>query len=127
MVENPRLVIASIDMPIGAGPDELSPCNLPCDHISAKASPPIPLDVGSTTVNAAAAATAASMALPPCCRVDNPACAAYGCDVATMPRCAYTGVRGSLYGFDNGSNDNIPNSSSSFFIEDEKKSEAKSC
>ena len=42
----------------------------------AKASAPRPLAVGSQTVRAAAVATAASMALPPFCRMERPAAAA---------------------------------------------------
>jgi hypothetical protein len=47
---------------------------------------------GSSTVIAAAVATAASTALPPCRMTCSPACAASGCVVATTFR-AKTGIR----------------------------------
>ena len=53
----------------------------------------MPLQVGSTTVSATAVAMAASMALPPRCKMLRPACAANGSLVATMPRLANTGSR----------------------------------
>jgi hypothetical protein len=49
----------------------------------AKASEPMPLEVGSTTVSVMAAASPASTALPPFASIASPACAASGCDVAT--------------------------------------------
>ena len=52
---------------------------------TANASPPMPLEVGSTTVSAAAVAIAASIALPPLRIISIPACEASGCDVATHP------------------------------------------
>ena len=52
----------------------------------------MPLEVGSTTVSAIAAATAASIALPPRSSMRRPACAASGWDVATTLR-ASTGMR----------------------------------
>ena len=48
-------------------------------------SPPIPDICGSTTLTAAATAMAASIALPPCCRMEMPAWEASGCPEATMP------------------------------------------
>ena len=72
----------------GDGPLALRPCSLPPCQTSAKASLPMPLAVGSTTVRAAAVAMAASIALPPACSTAKPACAASGCEVATMPRLA---------------------------------------
>src|SRR5438132_8504365 len=56
----------------------------------AKRSPAIPTFIGSTTLSTAAAATAASMALPPPMRMRNPACAARGWLVVTIPCCAMT-------------------------------------
>ena len=61
-------------------------------HRIAKASLPSPLETGSTIVSVAAAAIAASTALPPCARMRSPACAASGCEVATTLR-AMTGMR----------------------------------
>jgi hypothetical protein len=58
----------------------------------AKASLPRPLETGSTMVIAAAAAMAASTALPPAASMRSPAWAASGCDVATTLR-AKTGAR----------------------------------
>src|SRR3954470_9022964 len=46
----------------------------------------MPLDCGSTTPRAKAAATAASMAFPPCRKSDAPASLASGWAVATAPR-----------------------------------------
>jgi hypothetical protein len=96
---NPRSSKASSDMPFGDGPLAFSPCNPPFAHTKANASPPMPLEVGSTTVRAAAVAIAASTAFPPCCMIVIPACAAIGCEVATIPFFAHTGRRGRLYGF----------------------------
>ena len=58
----------------------------------AKQSDPRPLLTGSVSVSVAAAAMAASTALPPPANTRSPACAASGCEVATMLR-AKTGVR----------------------------------
>src|SRR3954464_2086164 len=67
----------------GAGPEEFRPCSrLPSQRI-ANASLPRPLLHGSHTVIPAAAATAASTALPPFHSMRRPACAASGCDVDT--------------------------------------------
>src|SRR5262245_53313344 len=63
----------------------------------ANASDPMPLLVGSTTVSAIAAASAASTAFPPASNMRSPACAASGCDVATTFR-AITGARCDAYG-----------------------------
>ena len=57
-----------------------------------KASDPRPLLQGSTSVMQAAAAMAASTALPPACITRNPAWAARGCEVDTMLR-AKSGLR----------------------------------
>jgi len=76
----------------GARPEALRPCSLPCVHTSANASEPRPLLHGSTRVIAAAAAIAASIALPPLCSICRPACAASGCEVATTRR-ANNGLR----------------------------------
>ena len=80
-------LILSIEASIGARPLELSPYSRAffSDQISAKASEPIPFAVGSTTVSAAAAATAASIALPPFRRISRPAAAARGLEQFTMP------------------------------------------
>jgi hypothetical protein len=43
----------------------------------------MPLEVGSTTVRAIAAARPASTAFPPLASICTPACAASGCEVAT--------------------------------------------
>jgi hypothetical protein len=51
----------------------------------ANRSPPNPVLFGSTTASAAAPATAASAAVLPSCSIFNPACAAKGWLVATMP------------------------------------------
>src|ERR1700682_3392881 len=59
----------------------------------ANRSPATPVFMGSTTLSTAAAATAASMALPPCCMICNPACAASGWLVVTMPCGAITSAR----------------------------------
>jgi len=58
----------------------------------AKASLPRPLLTGSQIVIAAAAAIAASTALPPFHIIRRPACAASGCEVETTLR-AKTGMR----------------------------------
>ena len=58
----------------------------------ANASEPSPQDTGSTMVIAAAAAMAASIALPPRASMRKPACAAKGCEVATT-FLAKTGMR----------------------------------
>ena len=71
----------------GEKPLELSPASFsPFIETMAKQSPPTPLLAGSTTVSAAAVASAASTALPPSCRIFSPACVASGWDEATMPR-----------------------------------------
>jgi hypothetical protein len=48
-----------------AAPQAFRPCSWLPSHTRAKASPPMPFIVGSTTVKVMAAASAASMALPP--------------------------------------------------------------
>ena len=54
-------------------------------QMSEKRSPPTPVDIGSTTLRAAAVATAASTALPPAIIIRSPAIAASGWLVATIP------------------------------------------
>ena len=56
----------------------------------------MPVDMGSTTFRAAAAATAPSTALPPHISICRPAIAASGWLVATIPRVAITGERREL-------------------------------
>ena len=53
----------------------------------------MPVDIGSTTLSTAAAATAASIALPPESIIRRPADAASGWLVATMPLVAHTTER----------------------------------
>ena len=48
-------------------------------------SPPMPQPVGSPTHSTALAAIAASVALPPCFRIDTATCVATGWLVAAMP------------------------------------------
>ncbi len=43
----------------------------------------MPFEIGSTIVSVIAAASAASMALPPAASACRPACAASGCEVET--------------------------------------------
>jgi len=71
------------------GPLELNPLSFPSFQRMAKASLPMPLAVGSTTVRAAAVATMASTALPPFFSTSSPAWAARGWDAQTIPREAY--------------------------------------
>src|SRR5208337_354560 len=52
---------------------------------SAKQSPPIPVDPASTTLWTAHAATAASMAFPPLCRISTAVRVAAPWDVAAIP------------------------------------------
>ena len=59
-------------------------CSLATQTI-ANMSPPIPVIIGSTTLSTAAAVTAASIALPPCCSTSRPAAVASGWLVAIMP------------------------------------------
>ena len=56
----------------------------PLGWISAKQSPPMPVDCGSITPSSAQAATAASAAVPPERSTSIAVSAASGCDVATM-------------------------------------------
>ncbi|CNH70333.1 Uncharacterised protein [Mycobacterium tuberculosis] len=81
----------------GERPDALRPCNSRPSQTMAKASEPMPLDTGSTKVNATAVATAASTALPPSASIRRPAWAASGCEVHTR-LAANTGFRGQAYG-----------------------------
>src|SRR5699024_10062710 len=94
----PLSLTALIEMDSGARPLPFNPCNLPFVQTSANASPPIPFEVGSTTVRQAAVATAASMAFPPFRRISRPACDASGCDVATIPFFAKVDSLGDEYG-----------------------------
>src|SRR5688500_13465726 len=50
--------------------------------------------MGSTTLSAAAIATAASNALPPAARIESPASVASGCPVLTIPVCPTAGAEG---------------------------------
>ena len=59
----------------------------------AKASEPMPLETGSTSVSVIAVARIASTALPPAASICRPACAASGCEVETT-FCASSGLRG---------------------------------
>src|ERR1700722_3423427 len=71
---------------IGARPEPLYATILPSPlgWISAKQSPPMPVDCGSITPSRAHAATAASAAVPPDFSTSIAASAARGCDVATI-------------------------------------------
>ncbi len=79
----------------GAHPPEFSAYSFlsRADHTSAKRSPPMPVSFCEVTSRTAPAATAASMALPPCRSISRPACAASGSLVATMPWRASTSDR----------------------------------
>ena len=59
----------------------------------ANRSPPTPVELGSTTFSVAAAVMAASVALPPSMSTCNPAMAASGWLVATIPLVARTVLR----------------------------------
>ena len=76
----------------GATPEEFRPCSCWPSQTMAKQSPPRPQETGSTSTMAAAAAMAASTALPPLSSMRNPACAASGCEVDTTLR-ANSGMR----------------------------------
>ncbi len=80
--------MASGSAAAGARPLAFSPVSSPSRQTSAKQSPPTPVDIGSTTHSTAAAASAASIALPPRSRARSPACVASGWLVATIPRAA---------------------------------------
>ncbi|GAB2175361.1 hypothetical protein DLREEDagr8_09190 [Dongia sp. agr-C8] len=56
--------------------------SLPPTDISTKQSPPIPVIAGSTTARTAAAAMAASIAVPPASSISMAVSVAEGCDVA---------------------------------------------
>jgi len=56
--------------------------------MSMNTSPPTPVDCGSATAWTAAAATAASTALPPARRISTAAKVAAGCEVAAIPSAA---------------------------------------
>lgn len=77
----------------GERPDAFRPCSFCPSQTMLKASEPMPLDTGSTTVRVMAVATAASTALPPSASIRRPACAASGCDVHTT-FVARMGMRG---------------------------------
>src|SRR6185369_15067283 len=81
----------------GALPEAFRPCSCWPSHTIANASLPRPLLTGSQIVMAAAAAIAASTALPPFHMMRSPACAASGCEVETTLR-ASTGRRVVGYG-----------------------------
>src|SRR5579871_6604695 len=77
----------------GAGPAASSPTISPPRCTIANASPPIPVDIGSVTPSTAAAAIAASTALPPRSSIRTPARVALTWLVATIPRAANAGGR----------------------------------
>jgi hypothetical protein len=62
----------------GERPLAFSPVSRPPSYVIAKASPPMPVDIGSTTHSIAAAATHASAAVPPSARARRPASVACG-------------------------------------------------
>src|SRR5690606_11857954 len=78
---------ASAVSPFGAQPEPLSPIGWPCPPLTrmANQSPPIPVDIGSTTHCTAQAVTAASTALPPARSMSIAARVASGCEVAATP------------------------------------------
>src|SRR5262245_17428897 len=80
----------------GAGPAASRPTSSPPCQTQAKASPPRPVDIGSVTHRTAAAAMAASTALPPAANARSPACVARGWLVATIASLAYAGWRPKL-------------------------------
>ena len=88
----PEEALDLFDRAIGARPEAFRPCSSLPSQTMAKASLPRPLPVGSTSTRTAAAAIAASTALPPFAIIDRPACEASGCEVETMLR-AKTGER----------------------------------
>src|SRR5438093_800125 len=61
--------------------------------MNASRSPAGPTIIGSARLSTAVVATAASIAFPPCVRIRNPACAARGWLVTTMPLRAITSDR----------------------------------
>ena len=69
---------------------EFSPWSLSFIQTMAKASEPMPLAVGSTTVRQAAVAMAASTALPPFFSTSSPAAVARLLPLHTMPLRAVT-------------------------------------
>src|SRR6185437_4367334 len=81
----------------GARPEAFRPCSVFPSQTVANESEPSPLLVGSSTVMQAAVAIPASTAFPPRASMLNPACAASGCDVATM-FAAKIGIRCDGYG-----------------------------
>ena len=76
----------------GERPDPLSPWRRPSCQTSANASPPTPLSVGSATASTAAAAIAASTALPPSPNAARPAAVASGWLVAIIASPATAGI-----------------------------------
>gem|GEM_PF-3627307 len=75
----------SAEILYGEYPLAFKPWSLSFIQTRANASLPNPFEVGSTTVKQAAVAIAASTAFPPALIISSPACAANGCDVATIP------------------------------------------
>jgi hypothetical protein len=71
----------------------------PFGWISAKQSPPMPVDCGSITPSSAQAATAASAAVPPARITSMATSAASGCDVATIAFWAWTVERPAKWKF----------------------------
>jgi hypothetical protein len=87
------------DVPLRFGARCRTPCPVEAEYgpsglaTMAKQSPPIPVICGSTTARVAAAATAASTALPPSFRICRAVAEASGCEVAAMPFSAKTAER----------------------------------
>ncbi len=75
------------DLPLASRPTR-RPAS--ASHRMANMSPPMPVMCGSVTLSTAAAATAASMALPPSCRISRAVAVARGWLVAATPLGAYT-------------------------------------
>ena len=80
-------VAARAERPLALSPRT---CFVFASYTIAKRSPPGPFIVGSTTERTAAAVTAASIALPPCCSTRRPAADASGWLVAITPLRAMT-------------------------------------
>src|SRR5437588_3330955 len=75
----------------GAGPAASIPSARSCATTSANRSPPGPVAIGSVTHSTAAAAMAASAALPPARKMRSPAAVAVGWLVATIALAATDG------------------------------------
>ena len=79
--------------PAGAGPAASRPSTAVPRATIAKQSPPIPVDIGSVTQSIAAAAIAASAAVPPRSSIRTPARLAATWLEATIPSSAAAGLR----------------------------------